>query len=426
MHVVVLSTSVPDSSHGGGAITLLSLIKSLHDRGYVVTFVLVQELPTDPCSFDEPAHHPFASLGIKILPFHVNHVNHSSPHYILSSLFRPLLCVATRRDRQRLNSLLEAFHPDYILSYHWESLRYALLSHRYPVVGLVGDPLHLPFLARKEFLSTLLSEPSSSFKSLIFSCIQSVSTKITILLCLRSMRLMLKGCTFSGAFAAHHAVELSSISQTTCTYLRTPIPDQSTIKTSYSLRTPSRLTLLHIGHLKGAATAAGLLLLFNHVLPLLEQHIGRDSYELRLVGGFLEALPASLKEYIASNPSITYLGHQADPSDEFLRSDALIVPTPIPLGIRVRILTAFSYGLPVIAHHSNASGIPELNHDYNCLLSGTPAGLVDNCLALYQSESKRASLGNASRLTFKTCFSFAAAGSSIIDAIDESLLRRSA
>src|SRR5262249_40476629 len=150
-------------------------------------------------------------------------------------------------------------------------------------------------------------------------------------------------------------------------YLRTPVPDPFAEGGNIGERAlPGPPRILLLGHLKGIATLEGLDLFATGVLPRLEQRLGAGGFEAPLVGG--HETPAALPAARA-RPSVTFHGHAENAGDEFQAATALVVPTPIGLGTRVRILTAFSYGCPVVAHESNALGIPELADGYNVLLA---------------------------------------------------------
>jgi glycosyltransferase involved in cell wall biosynthesis len=66
---------------------------------------------------------------------------------------------------------------------------------------------------------------------------------------------------------------------------------------------------------------------------------------------------------------VRILGYVEDLKATFRQSRAMIVPTPIDLGFRTRILDAFRHGLTVVAHPANALGFPELAHEKNALLA---------------------------------------------------------
>ena len=99
------------------------------------------------------------------------------------------------------------------------------------------------------------------------------------------------------------------------------------------------------------------------------------NFEVHIVGGFFETLPVKLK--LSLTKSNIFIKGQVNPiNDEINSADIFLVPTPIELGIRVRIITGFSFGSLIVAHTANKAGIPELEHGHNCLLSDNPKGLA--------------------------------------------------
>jgi glycosyltransferase involved in cell wall biosynthesis len=100
---------------------------------------------------------------------------------------------------------------------------------------------------------------------------------------------------------------------------------------------------------------------------------------------------------------VSFLGHTDDPSEELRAADVLLVPTSIPLGIRVRILTGLAHGSVIVSHTANALGIPELEHDANALLGGGPSELVA-ALARTRDPELGRRLGHAARRTYEDAF----------------------
>jgi O-antigen biosynthesis protein len=113
--------------------------------------------------------------------------------------------------------------------------------------------------------------------------------------------------------------------------------------------------------------------------------------------------PPHLRDAL-SRPNVRFVGHVERAADEFQAADALLVPTPIRLGARVRILTAFSHGCPVVAHDANALGIPELVDGDNVLLGTTAAELADAAVRLLADESLRRTLARRGRETYERFF----------------------
>lgn len=73
----------------------------------------------------------------------------------------------------------------------------------------------------------------------------------------------------------------------------------------------------------------------------------------------------------------------------------MIVPTNIPLGIRVRVVTAWSFGCPIVAHRANAAGIPEMQDGENALLADTDAELADAVSRALGDEALRGNFRGA-------------------------------
>jgi glycosyltransferase involved in cell wall biosynthesis len=112
---------------------------------------------------------------------------------------------------------------------------------------------------------------------------------------------------------------------------------------------------------------------------------------------------------------VTLVGHQDDATDEFLAADVLVVPTPIKLGTRVRIATAFSYGCPVVAHEANRLGMPELVHGENIVLGKTGSGLADGIIGLVRDRDLQRQLEEHGRATFERRFSPAASVGRVLE-----------
>jgi glycosyltransferase involved in cell wall biosynthesis len=203
---------------------------------------------------------------------------------------------------------------------------------------------------------------------------------------------LLGECEAAGDFAAHHADWLRRKGVPGCEYLRTPVPDPGPPGKS-----PDSRRILLIGHLRGTSTLDGLALFAADVLPRLP-----DDVEVRIAGGW--APPPELARAL-TRPNVVFLGHLARPDDEFRSAAALVVPTAVPLGARVRILSAFSFGCPVVAHSSNALGIPELADGENSLLGQTGAELAAAALRLVESRELRSRVGAGGRDAYERWFS---------------------
>jgi glycosyltransferase involved in cell wall biosynthesis len=213
---------------------------------------------------------------------------------------------------------------------------------------------------------------------------------------------LLGECEASANFAAHHAAWLRKRGAARCEYYRTPIEDLPGAAWREGRRPENgRPRVLLIGHLRGISTLDGLDLFAESVLPRLEDALGADGFEARLVGGYEP--PPSLATALA-RPSVRLVGHLEHPDAEFGGAACLLVPTTVPLGTRVRILSAFSFGCPVVAHESNALGIPELRHGDNALLGRTADDLAAGVVRLVRDSAEAERVGAAGRATYERHF----------------------
>ena len=225
------------------------------------------------------------------------------------------------------------------------------------------------------------------------------------------MHELLLTCSKSGAFASHHACEFKQNNILNCDYYCTPVPDPLINKTSTEIKS-KKFKIIHIGHLSGIATLSGVEILANEVIPNLDKLIGPENYELHIIGGYFENLPKTLKDSL-EHKSVLIRGQINPADDEFLSADIVIVPTPIKLGIRVRIVTAFSFGCCIVAHEANSYGIPELENDYNCLLSNNGLKMAEDCFLIYNNNELKLKLKKNSRKTYLDNFSLIKAGNNI-------------
>jgi glycosyltransferase involved in cell wall biosynthesis len=82
---------------------------------------------------------------------------------------------------------------------------------------------------------------------------------------------------------------------------------------------------------------------------------------------------------------VKFVGHVFPVLSELLLASAVVVPTSVPLGNRVRILTCWDLRIPVVAHQANQAGIPELLNGYNALLSRSGKEMAEQILHLIGS-----------------------------------------
>jgi glycosyltransferase involved in cell wall biosynthesis len=411
---LVVGGGVPNPTAGGATLTTWTIVRHLLDQRHdVVVIPLVGSEYIDPtgATFEQRVER-LEELGATVIPVQSKAGSErtglsTSPRARLRRWLDPHegLLYPTLADRGSVRAALEQAAPDAVLAYHWEALAALDGVHVAPKLGIAVDLSHLPHLYR--WRAGLVRHPVRSAHTLVH--LQALLRKQPAL-----MVRFLRDCDAAGDFAAHHAEWLRRHGVTHCEYLRTPVPDPlgAAWRAERDRLHSERPRILLMGHLKGVATLEGLDLFAEDVLPRLEQRLGADGFEVRLVGGYEP--PAELRRAL-DRPCVTFCGHSDDPSDEFLSADALVVPTPIKLGTRVRILTAFSYGCPVVAHRANALGIPELAHGDNVLLGGSADELADGIVRVTSDDALRRRLEDGGRTTFERSFAPGVAAERLVE-----------
>jgi len=305
-------------------------------------------------------------------------------------------------DAERVRDAVEALDLDVAFVYHFEALAASRLLTVPRFVG-VGDPSHLPALYRWRD-----AWPSAA------AVRQLPRLQAVLRAQPRLMAALLRECAGSGAFAAHHAAWLRAHGAPGCEYLRTPTPDAGGPRwreERAAARDGERPRLLLLGHLKGIVTIDGLRV-FARMLPHLERELGRDGFVVDVVGGYEP--PPDVTAALA-HPAVRRHGHAEDAAGWLRRADVLLVPTSIPLGIRVRIVTGFSAGACIVSHRANALGIPELEDGVNALLARTPEELAAAAVRAIRAGDLGRRLEEGARATWERYFAPPVAAARILE-----------
>ena len=392
---LLVAGSVPNPTASGGAVTAWTMLSQLVAQGHEVAVVALQDAEVyDPTGVSAAERaEVLRGLGAEVIP-----VETSSAAYFRSRPRAP-----ADRVRRAWRPLDEELYPNLVdgpavqaavaetgvevaLVYHFEMLA-ASRGVELPRVAAVGDPPHLSALYR---FKELLPRPAA-FRRI-------VRLQAQVRLQPRLLVGFLNECAASGAFAAHHAAWLRERGARDCRYLHTPVPDPGTLAAPAQ---DARPRILLVGHMKGVVTLEGLRLFANEILPRLERALGPDGFEVRIAGGYEP--PPDLARAL-DRPAVRRLGHVEGMEDEFRSAHVLLVPNSIPLGVRVRVITGFSFGSCIVTHRANTLGIPELEHERNALVGGSAEELAEATLRALADPELRASLGVGARETYERSF----------------------
>ncbi len=149
-------------------------------------------------------------------------------------------------------------------------------------------------------------------------------------------------------------------------------------------------TILHLGTMFWPPNIAGVLWFADQVLPLIWQHLPTARF---IVVG---KNPPAEVQALASDPRIEVTGYVADPLPYLQQADAFVVPLHSGGGMRVKILDAWLWGLPIISTTIGAEGIDLLAGD-NILLADKASDFAAAVLDTLQKPDLNQRLRQAGR-----------------------------
>jgi glycosyltransferase involved in cell wall biosynthesis len=390
--ITVVSDTIPNLKHGGGGVTIYSAIMGFLEQGLVVDVIVINGGELENKEHIENIE----KLGASVSFLGTNANNNLSfwqkVRREISPKFKDIFpnvkisCIMQKK--------ISEINPDSIFAYHWGAISAIYGIEGYLKIAVVGDPIHLPSLFRKTIYSRL--DHKISFKNKV---VNQFSDLFINRLQVKGMVRLLNDSDISGAFASHHAKELEGYGVGRCNYFHTPVPEVNITHESGN----EKFKIVLLGLLVGVATLSGIEIFVNEIYPKISKKIGVDNFEVHVVGGMFDTMPEELKSKLIKKNIV--LRGQVTPADkEFLSADVLLVPTPIDLGIRVRIITAFSFGGLVIAHSANQKGIPELKHEYNGLIGNNGFEMAEQIIKVYNKEVNIEEIKANSRITYENFF----------------------
>jgi hypothetical protein len=413
LHVGVVYIGVPNTGHGGASLTTFTFIASLLQAGHrVTTFALL----ADELDFAwEERIAPLRELGsaLRLISQPAAEPPPNSRGRARAAYARELLWPSNEalfpsaRQHSELRTAFAEERIDVGLAFGIEAVAASYRGLGVPVMALTSNP---PGQSRRERMRYAPAMPWSWRPR---QALYRLSQLSYWLHADRRMLAMLRCFPTVGMFGAQHA-EWAQSHGVPAWYAPSPIADLG--GTDWRSRRaqatkPGRPRIMMIGHLRGIATISALHLFADSILPELSARLGPEGFEVRIVGGYDP--PTTLHEKLR-HPAVTLCGQIAPADEEFLSADIVLVPSTTTMGQRTRIVTAMSFGCCVVAHASNALGIPELVHGENVLLSNDGPGLADAVLTALADPELRERLGRNGRRVYESTFAPDRAGARIV------------
>jgi len=151
-------------------------------------------------------------------------------------------------------------------------------------------------------------------------------------------------------------------------------------------------TFLFVGGLHYFPNQDALIHLCDDVLPTLAQR-ARRPFRVVVVGA---RPPRSLTRRLGRTKHVEFTGWVPDVAPYYAAAHAALAPLRCGGGTRIKILEAFTYGVPVVSTRTGAAGIAA-EHDLHCLLATNAEQFVDYCLRLMDDEDLGSRIACAAR-----------------------------
>jgi glycosyltransferase involved in cell wall biosynthesis len=413
MKICFFLAGLPGSSYHGGAVTCWAVLREMINEGHEVEILsLYDESDFNPyLKYRSNQEDEIKELGVKI-----NYINCDIKELSLLKSKFSLLFLKNRLEFAipwaKLGSKVKHFFEqnkyESIFCYHFEpvaALYNSKANLKCKVVAGLGDLLFEPYYYRLKFQNVSVFNLNGFIKWMKFYLLKTIQVNI--------MKHVLSNIDEVGFFANHYANWYQTQTKKYVHYFRTPThdPTGSLWRERRNNLESKKFKILFIGELNTTVATVGLDEFINYTIPYLEENLPKDKFEIHFVGG--GDPPESLNKF-REKTFIKLRGRVYPPDDEFLSSNILVVPTPITLGIRVRIITAFSFGTCVVAHHANSAGIPELNSGENCILTNSPLEMGQAIINIYNKKDFQHKLESNAKELFNCYFSESTASKNII------------
>jgi len=150
--------------------------------------------------------------------------------------------------------------------------------------------------------------------------------------------------------------------------------------------------IVTLGTLHYPPNADGIRWFFNEVFPLVQQHV--PDATLTIIG---KTPPRDFIELAERNPGTIKVTGYVDSLVPYLEESALmVVPVRAGGGMRVRILEAFSYAMPVVTTTVGLEGIHGIP-DHDVLVADTPTDFANRTIELLEDPSLQEKLSTNGR-----------------------------
>jgi len=151
-------------------------------------------------------------------------------------------------------------------------------------------------------------------------------------------------------------------------------------------RKPGSRNIVTLGTLHYPPNADGIRWFFNEVFPLVRERV--SNVTLTIIGNHP---PQDFLDLAARDPMIKVTGYVPELAPYLEESALMVVPVRAGGGMRVRILEAFAYAMPVVTTTIGLEGI-QAEPEHEVLLADTPKDFADRVSSLLENMGMQETL----------------------------------
>jgi hypothetical protein len=393
MKVGIVSNFPVGPRYNGGAMTVWGIYKAYKEKGFDTSLILLCEQNVNKKLFENCENF----LKLNTVKYKIIFFNEEKKKFYekIKNLIKSLIFKTPEyffydqfNLKNKIKNIFDNENFDKIICYHFDALSACYLNNNKNIICFMGDLMHEPRIAgRKLFKNNIILNSINKIEEII-------SMRITINLLSRYKNI---------GFCANHYTEIVKKKIPRTNYFRVPLISSNKI-IEYNSQKNNINNILLIGDLSGTVTTSSLIYL-KKFLNFTKEEIKQNFIFKIFGGGQIKQELKKLYDY----KCIEFKGVNNDLKNEFNNSSILLVCNEITVGMRVRIITAMSYGLIILTHSSNLKGIPEIKHNKNVLVFTSKKELEDLILDIRESKFDLKKISEEALLTFNKYFSYKAA-----------------
>lgn len=396
MKILFLSNLLPYPLDNGGKINSYTKLKALHDGGHTVDllcFYQGQKTPLEDIQHMRKICRSVKTFYLRITTeYYKSHMTFIAMRSLLSKYSYGVYKFQSKEMVNYLKKLARTEKYDCIYFNHLQLYVYGKYTSKlWPDAKTVLDEHNCETMIMKRAAENCRNIAKKAFLNLETYKLRRFEQKAlsemfhTIVLSKEDYRALKK--VAGGKF--NHTI------------IQTGVPDYG-VKKNHCQK-DDRINVLYVGSLAWRPNNQGLVWFLAEVLPLLNE--SGYPYHIYIVG---KNASETVRKYAEQNTNITITGYVPDVNEYYDLCQYMIVPLFVGSGLRVKIIEAFSHGMPVVSTSTGAEGI-QCTDGEDILLADRPAEFAkkmeemldlelrekisDNCRKVYMQNHSIAAMG---------------------------------